>query len=55
MGTGDEIRQVAIGIVGARVEAAAGTAVGEEGPGAAVEPGARRLEGRSKWRQCEGD
>jgi hypothetical protein len=55
METGDGIGLAAIGIVGARVEAAAGTAVGEEGSGAAVEPGARRLEGRSKWRQCDGD
>ena len=54
METGYGVGLAAIGIVGARVEAAGGAAVGEEGSGATVEPGTRRLEGRSKWMQDEG-
>jgi hypothetical protein len=51
MEAGDGIGLAAIEVAGTGVEAACRTAVGEEGSGAAVEPGARRLEGRSKWRQ----
>jgi len=51
---GDGIWPEAIGVIGAGVKAAGGAAVGEEGSGATVEPGTRRLEGRSKWMQDEG-
>lgn len=54
MEAGDGIGPAAVAVEGTRVEAAGRAAVGEEGTGAAVEPGARRLEDWSKWRQCEG-
>jgi len=50
----DGIVPIATAVEGARVEAAVSAAVVEEGSAAAVEPGARRLEGASKWRQFEG-